>query len=457
MDTPHRSTPSSSSAIAAPAQSLDMPATLESLHSTDPAVVDRDELVALVASVAHIRSWLDAYEIRCARRTRDLAEAGRCEPTASMFARSGHHSSKDATRIADRNIVCDQLDKFEDALSDGRISSGHLDGVANAMRGLDDDTRREFTAAAPELLDAAVGQSVDVFSRQCSDLARHLKASRATSDADELDRQRAQANVKRWVDKVTGMCNTHFELDPIRDAAIWSAFDAELSRLRNADGNAGTPWKQLQVDAVVAAITAGYNPRTRARNAGAARTAHAEAEADDVAHALRVPEITLLADLATLTDGLHDHSICETDDGIPIPVSTLRRLCCDAEIIPVVLGAAGVPLDMGRSIRTANRSQRRALRSMHRTCAHPECTVAFSQCKAHHIRWWWKHKGRTDLENLIPLCEKHHHLVHEGGWTLTMTPERIATWRRPDGTVHHTGSCIDRHPPCGPVRPPLRI
>ena len=424
-------------AVLAPPGS-DIRAVLESLLDADPALAERDEIAALVSTVAKMRGWLDAYEVRCARRTRELADSGRSESAGSMFARGGQRSSKDAAKVADRNSVCDQLDSFEDALVDGRISAGHLDGVAAAMRDLDDATRLEFTAAAPELLDAAVNESVDTFTRHCRELSRHLVASRATSDAEELDRQRAQSNVRRWVDKITGMCHTHLELDPIRDAAVSSVIDAELARLRHEDGNAGTPWNQLQANAFVAAVTNGVTRRRTADDSAA------DGEAEDARHALRIPEITLLMDFATLVDGLHDHSVCETEDGITIPVSTARRLCCDAEIIPVVLGADGVPLDMGRSIRTANRAQRRALRTMYRTCAHPDCTVPFSACKSHHIRWWWKHKGRTDISNLISLCERHHHLVHEGGWTLTMTADRVTTWIRPDGVVAHHGSSINR-------------
>jgi hypothetical protein len=418
--------------------------TIGQLESSDPAVADRDELATLVATSARLRAWLDAYDVRCARRNTELADTGRSEPTASMFARNGQQSSKDANRINDRQQVCDQLDEFEAALSDGRISTGHLDGVAAAIRNLDDDTRLEFIDAQPELLHAAVGNTVDGFARQCRDLARHLTANRAASDADELDRQRANVTVKHWIDKITGMCHTHLELDPLRDAAVWSGINAQLARLCTTDGNATTPWNQLQADAVVAATSLGATRSRSTPPAGA--TSVADDEADDTAHALRVPEVTLLVDLRTLTDGMHDHSICETEDGIPLPVSTVRRLCCDAEIIPAVLGTDGVPLDLGRSVRTATRAQRRALRSMHRTCAHPDCTVPFSACKAHHIRWWWKHNGRTDISNLLPLCERHHHLVHEGGWGLTMTPDRVATWTRPDGTVHHTGTTIDRHP-----------
>ena len=134
-------------------------------------------------------------------------------------------------------------------------------------------------------------------------------------------------------------------------------------------------------------------------------------------------------------------------DGVPLPVSTVRRLCCEAEIVPVVLGSDGEVLDVGRTERTANRAQRRALRAMHRTCAHPDCTVGFSACRIHHVKWWWEHNGPTDIDNLLPLCERHHHVVHEGGWTLTMTPDRVVTWIRPDGVVYWTGSSIDRTSP----------
>jgi hypothetical protein len=60
------------------------------------------------------------------------------------------------------------------------------------------------------------------------------------------------------------------------------------------------------------------------------------------------------------------------------------------------------------------------------------------------VRWWWEHHGPTDLANLAPVCETHHHLVHEGGWRLTLDRDRVATWTRPDGTVWHTGPTTDR-------------
>ena len=67
---------------------------------------------------------------------------------------------------------------------------------------------------------------------------------------------------------------------------------------------------------------------------------------------------------------------------------------------------------------------------MHRSCIHPDCDIAFDECRIHHIIPW-EHGGTTDLANLAPLCEsrKHHHDVHEGGWTLTMHFEWVGEAR----------------------------
>ena len=157
-----------------------------------------------------------------------------------------------------------------------------------------------------------------------------------------------------------------------------------------------------------------------------------------------VPEICVVTTLDRLLDDCCRHGLCETSDGQALTAASLRRMLCDAVVYPTVLGGAGEVLDSGRARRTVNRKQRRALRAMHRTCAHPGCTVPFESCRIHHVRWWTRDDGPTDLANLLPLCENHHHLVHEGGWTLTMTSHRIATWIRPDGTVWKVANAADR-------------
>jgi hypothetical protein len=150
-------------------------------------------------------------------------------------------------------------------------------------------------------------------------------------------------------------------------------------------------------------------------------------------------------DVGTLTDGTHGDGLCELDNGDPVPVETMRRLACDAGIIPVVLNGAGVVLDQGRAKRLATTEQRTAIEAMQQTCSHPDCTVTIDDCRIHHIDPW-QAGGRTDLARMAPLCEPHHHLVHEGGWRFDMTADRVATWTRSDGVVHWSGPLVDRRP-----------
>ena len=226
-------------------------------------------------------------------------------------------------------------------------------------------------------------------------------------------------SVRRWVDKPTGMHHTHLSLDPERDAKLWSAIDAQLATIKQHDGNSGTPIDQLLADAVVSAVS---GERCGER---------------------RVPEICVHIDYATMLNGLHEHSLCETADGIPLPPETVRRLACEAAIVPIVLNGAGEVLDCGREVRVANRAQRRALRAMYRTCGYPGCDVTFDRCDIHHVIEWLRH-GSTDLDNLLPLCGTHHHLVHEGRWRLTLDKHRVITIHRPDGTRHFHGTTTNR-------------
>ena len=274
----------------------------------------------------------------------------------------------------------------------------------------------------------------------------------------EYLRQRDGSKVRRWRDVETGMCMTLVALDPIRDAVFKKAFDAHLNALRADGTTAGMTWRQVEVEAFMRTIAAGVRPIGPAagivaggrnavdlhdlRDCGAAANVNVSPMSTDAEST--VPEVCVVTTLDRLLDDCCRHGLCETSDGQALTAASLRRMLCDAVVYPTVLGGAGEVLDSGRARRTVNRKQRRALRAMHRTCAHPGCTVPFESCRIHHVRWWTRDNGPTDIANLLPLCENHHHLVHEGGWTLTMTPDRVVTWTRPDGTVWKVANAADR-------------
>ncbi len=447
-------------------------AAFAAVRAAQPSALSRDGCTELLREVRRLRSWLSSVEMATTRRVRELSASGQSEPPESLIPGASGCSGADAKNLGDRTDLCDEEPSLEDALADGDLTAAHLDAISAAARDLPDGVRRAFLDHSESLLARAKRISLESFRRECRRLAKRLlAASRKGSDADELDAQKRASKLDRWVDRVDGMHHTHLALDPERDAKLSKAWNAELARLQAIAGNSDVPWQQLKVDAFVNAI-AGI--RTPAKgddefdvSTGRADTPASEASSTSVIGDTatsgcscsghggdprrrtvdRVPDVSLVVSY----DWLVGHAAaggCETVDGVPLPISTVRRLCCDAEVVPTVLGTSGEVLDQGRSARTATGPQRKALRSMHRGCAFPGCGVGFDACRIHHVVWWWAQRGRTDLANLLPVCERHHHLVREGGWVLTMEhdPARTATWRRPDGTVHHRGTTIDRQP-----------
>ena len=97
-------------------------------------------------------------------------------------------------------------------------------------------------------------------------------------------------------------------------------------------------------------------------------------------------------------------------DGTKISAGDLRRLLCDAEIVPVVLGSDSQVMDVGRAHRLVTPGIRRALSLRDGGCAFPGCNVPDTGCEAHHVVPWWT-GGTTSLNNLVLLCPHHHGTV----------------------------------------------
>ncbi|WP_083292312.1 HNH endonuclease signature motif containing protein [Arthrobacter sp. SW1] len=103
----------------------------------------------------------------------------------------------------------------------------------------------------------------------------------------------------------------------------------------------------------------------------------------------------------------------------PVPAATLRKLACDADIIPAVLGSEGQILDIGRTSRIFPPHIRKAIAVRDQGCAFPGCTMPAPWCEAHHITYW-SHGGPTSTDNGTLLCSHHHHLIHKEHWKITI-------------------------------------
>jgi len=106
---------------------------------------------------------------------------------------------------------------------------------------------------------------------------------------------------------------------------------------------------------------------------------------------------------------------------------TVRKLACDANIIPMVLGSQGQPLDVGRTKRLVTPALLAALWARDKGCTFPGCGRPPQWTDAHHVRHW-SEGGTTSLLNLALLCGYHHTYVHQRDLTATVTAHAV-TWQ----------------------------
>ena len=105
---------------------------------------------------------------------------------------------------------------------------------------------------------------------------------------------------------------------------------------------------------------------------------------------------------------------------------TIRRIACDAMVIPVVLGSGSEVLDVGRARRLFPPGMLRALWLRDEGCTIPGCTAPPQWADAHHLIHWVD-GGVTSLLNGALLCGRHHSIAHQRGWTATATASEV-TW-----------------------------
>jgi hypothetical protein len=130
-------------------------------------------------------------------------------------------------------------------------------------------------------------------------------------------------------------------------------------------------------------------------------------------------------------------------DGTPLSRQTMDRILCDCSIVGHLLDG-DEPLQLGRKSRDWNTAQRRAIRTRDRDhCRFLSCDRRYTEI--HHLDPW-EDGGFTDVANGALHCPGHHHLLHEGGFTVTGDANGTLTYCRPDGTVIGTSN------PPGPAR-----
>jgi hypothetical protein len=389
-------------------------ATLPAWQLSDDAV---EHAIADTAA-AEARLVARRAELLREAELRGLKDRTRASSTERWLRDRYHWTTRTATaRLRETDLVLGQPVVHE-ALAAGQLTAEQATVIADALDQVDRLDRVsvvEKADAAALLLDQAElldPRDLQVVGRE---LVEHLTRTPSVDDpadaaavareqeAAEAAAQAGETNtltVRRMPD---GTVRGRFSLQPVDAPALTDWLTRADQPHPGCDG--------FEDD----------RPRDQRRGDHLAATLRGAARTDPGQRAARkrpdTATVLVTTTLEALREGLAGVGMLAT--GGTLSAAELRRLACDAGIIPAVLGGPSKVLDLGRSRRDFNRAQRRAMTIRDRGCIAPGCDRAPAACRAHH-QWEWADGGPTDLDNGALLCQFHHQQVHRQGWRVTL-------------------------------------
>jgi hypothetical protein len=365
------------------------------------------ELRAFMADIRVRQAKLDAQMLEANARMISLMH----DPVAPTFViperelvAHGGLTSREAREVVSRGLVTEAAPEMGAVLAAGDTTAAHVDALGRGLK-IAGAEREAFLTHLPELVEASTTMTASQFDQLVKETAKSVVADDGLST---FERQKRETFFKMRTE-ADGCLSVSGKFDPISASILKS----KIGRFVEALFHSGD--KEVPVE-----VMPWIEPNDHRQ--AKALIALVNGAIDTVSDVPARAEIVVHVDLETLQHGLHAGGTCRTALGADLPVETVRRLACEAEILPVVLDGRSVPIDVGRSKRLATIHQRRALEAVHPTCAIPDCEVIFDHCNVHHIEYW-ENGGPTDLNNMVPLCSRHHHAAHEGGWKLQLDPD----------------------------------
>lgn len=380
--------------------------------SHDVSGLEEAALQTLLGDARTVQRRLDGLIMRIGVRANQLAAQGRSAPAEETVRGAGTVGSRTARREAARANAAQQVAGLGPAASTGEASGEHVDVIARYLAKLSEAERQAVDFEA--LVQKAKDLSPESFDRL---VKRTVDQAKKDHGLGETKAKQAASEFRHWFDHDAGMGRFSGSLDPERYEALTDAIEQHM--------------------ASVAASSS--SPIAKTRNLAASALVELVLSAGGRAARNRLPSVTVIVDHATVVAGPHEYSVRQTAAGHDVSAASVARLCCDATIRRVTTDSMGVPINVGRKYRTATDAQWAAIKTVHASCAWDGCDAPIGWCQAHHIREW-DHGGPTDLDNLVPLCSRHHHRVHEGQWQLKMLPDRSLEICKPNGSHHATVS-----------------
>jgi catechol 2,3-dioxygenase-like lactoylglutathione lyase family enzyme len=365
---------------------MDLAAVVEQVQQVAAVRADdtagRAELEAAMRAVGRLQSWLAGT--KAALTSRLAAQVSFPEQTIAECTRG---TTRDAIKDKERADTLAVAPSLASALENADVSAGHVDEVTRATKHLEGEQRQELLDRLEHggLLDVAAVASVEEWRRR---LAVEVNNIRRDDGIDRLERQQRATRLRTWTDN-EGMWCISGRFDPVTGVRVAARLDQTVDALFAEATPDTCPTDPIDKQHHLRALALAEMLNGTGSGARPGR-----------------PEYVVVID-TTQPDGAGGPIV---DWGLPveIPGRILTEMTGDGDVAAVVvrngviLHAPG-EIDLGRTTRLANRAQRRALRALYATCAIPGCSVRFDRCKLHHVIWW-RHGGRTDLDNMLPVC-----------------------------------------------------
>jgi len=377
-------------------------AALDSLCDQPTSLLSGAEQLELLQESLRLEARFQAWQAQLAARI-DAAEIAWQEhgtSTATWLADAANLTRREAGRLITAGQGLLRFPLVADAAGIGQVLPTQAEAITAVLDDLPDDFPTDTVREAQVML---VGFAASHNSVELRRLISHLveildPATAEAREAARLDREHRLAQRNRHLT---------FSYDHHGSILIKGSLPVAEAE----------PFIQI-IDAYAAATKRGLErldphteyvtPAMRRADALLAMVNHHAQESLAPNHGGDRPRIVIAVPYDKVLADCWGAGLLSTGD--QIDAGTARRLLCDADLMPAILGGPSEVLDVGRAQRLVTPAIRAALELRDGGCVFPGCATPARDCEAHHIIPW-RLGGPTALWNLVLLCAHHHGTV----------------------------------------------
>ena len=324
--------------------------------------------------------------------TRTVSDSDSDSDPAEILRTRARLPRRESKRIATVARQLSDMPKVRERFAEGDITLDQATALAKAAEKVGPDT----VEADPDLLESADRLLPDTFERHARRWSERKLIERGVSP---LERQRRAREAKLWVEDGTGLGVLMAKLPQPQFTHLRQALDRHYMELLRRDGADGRDPDRVR------------SPKQRLADAVLELVCNRDSDTGEFIDELpgvkakASTQVILVAPFGVV-DGTNPRDHVEMIGAGPVPRRILETLTPDTELAGMIFDRAGRPLWLGRRQRLANAAQRLAVAVRDGGCF--ECGAPMHRCELHHIREWHRDGGRTDVENLVAVCRKHH-------------------------------------------------